>query len=173
VEYLNDESATESLGRRLAASLFPGAIIALVGPLGAGKTRLVRAVAEALGVAERCVVSSPTFVLIQEYEGRLPIFHFDAYRLPDATAFRELGVEEYFEAGGVCLIEWGDRVEEALPADHLRLTLEIIGEAARRAILEAFGDRHRALLDAFPRPETSPSAETTEPPPAPERLARE
>src|SRR5947209_496953 len=78
---LPDLAATEALGHRLGALLFPGSVIALIGTLGAGKTHLVRAIAEGLGVPDRRLVTSPTFVLIQEYHGRLPIYHFDAYRL--------------------------------------------------------------------------------------------
>ena len=88
---LPDLDATQAFGRRLAGLLFPGAVVALVGPLGAGKTHLVRAVAEGLGVRDSRVVTSPTFVLIQEYEARLPIYHFDAYRLRGDAEFAELG----------------------------------------------------------------------------------
>src|SRR5207302_6301782 len=105
---LPDLAATEAFGRRLATLLFPGAVVALVGQLGAGKTHLVRAVAQGLGVADSRVVTSPTFVLIQEYAARLPIYHFDAYRLRGDAEFAELGVNEYFAADGVCLIEWAD-----------------------------------------------------------------
>src|SRR6516162_9175683 len=100
---LPDLTATEASGRRLGALLFPGAVVALVGSLGAGKTHLTRAVAEGLGIADSRVVSSPTFVLIQEYRARLPVYHFDAYRLPGESAFFDLGVYEYFEGKGVCL----------------------------------------------------------------------
>src|SRR6516225_8662227 len=89
-----DLAATEAFGRQLGALLFPGAVVALVGPLGAGKTHLVRAVAEGLGIPDSRAVSSPTFVLIQEYEARLPIYHFDAYRLSSAADFFDLGVHE-------------------------------------------------------------------------------
>ena len=82
---------TTALGRRLGARLFPGAVVALVGQLGAGKTNLVRAIALGLGIANPDVVSSPTFVLIQEYDARLPIYHFDAYRLAGEAEFAELG----------------------------------------------------------------------------------
>src|SRR6266702_3317368 len=100
-----DLAATEAFGRRLAALLFPGAVIALVGPLGAGKTHLTRAVAEGLGIADSRAVSSPTFVLIQEYRARLPIYHFDAYRLHGESDFFDLGAHEYLEGDGVCLVE--------------------------------------------------------------------
>src|SRR6266852_4911587 len=111
---VSDLAGTEAFGRRLAAHLFGGAVIALMGPLGAGKTHLVRAVAEGLGVADSRVVSSPTFVLIQEYDGRLPIYHFDAYRLRGETDFDELGAHEYFQSAGVCLVEWADRVPRSM-----------------------------------------------------------
>src|SRR6202050_4044804 len=108
---LADLYDTQLFGRRLAGLLFPGAVIALIGPLGAGKTHLVRAVAEGLGIADSRLVSSPTFVLIQEYQARLPIYHFDAYRLRGAEELFDLGVHEYFADKGVCLVEWADRVQ--------------------------------------------------------------
>jgi tRNA threonylcarbamoyladenosine biosynthesis protein TsaE len=141
-----DLSATEAFGRRLASLLFPGAIVALVGQLGAGKTHLVRAIAEGLGVADRRAVNSPTFVLIQEYDARLPIYHFDAYRLKEPRDFAELGVHEYFAGNGVCLIEWADRVTEILPSEYLRITLTITGETSRRFELEGFGERYERNL---------------------------
>jgi tRNA threonylcarbamoyladenosine biosynthesis protein TsaE len=143
---LPDLAATTDLGRRLGRLLFPGAVVALVGPLGAGKTHLVRAIAEGLGVADSRVVSSPTFVLIQEYAARLPVYHFDAYRLRSEAEFLDLGVNEYFEGDGVCLVEWADRVPGVVPADHLRITLAVTGETARRATLEGHGERHAALV---------------------------
>jgi tRNA threonylcarbamoyladenosine biosynthesis protein TsaE len=156
---LPDLAATEAFGRCLGQLLFPGAVVALIGPLGAGKTHLVRAVAEGLGVPDRRLVTSPTFVLIQEYHGRLPVYHFDAYRLASADAFDDLGAQEYFEGDGVCLVEWADRVEKSLPADHLRIRLEIIAETARRAEVEGVGPRGSALVRALetnaPRPSGS------------------
>lgn len=143
---VSDLAGTEAFGHRLASQLFGGAVIALVGPLGVGKTHLVRAVAEGLGVADSRVVSSPTFVLIQEYTGRLPIYHFDAYRLKTSIEFVELGAHEYFEGKGVCLVEWADRVEDVLPSDHLRIIMEIIGETARRITMKGRGERYEALV---------------------------
>ena len=146
---LPDLAATEAFGRRLAALLFPGAVVALVGQLGAGKTHLVRAVAEGLGVADSRVVTSPTFVLIQDYAARLPIYHFDAYRLRGDAEFAELGAHEYFAGDGVCLVEWADRVAACLPEDYLRATLEVTGETSRRLTLEAVGERYRELVQAL------------------------
>jgi tRNA threonylcarbamoyladenosine biosynthesis protein TsaE len=141
--------ATEAFGRRLAGLLFPGAVVALVGPLGAGKTHLTRAVAEGLGIADSRVVNSPTFVLIQEYQARLAIYHFDAYRLRTEGEFADLGADEYFEGSGVCVVEWADRVPGCLPAEHLRVTLEVTGPASRRATVEGFGERYEAVVRAL------------------------
>jgi tRNA threonylcarbamoyladenosine biosynthesis protein TsaE len=138
-------TATEAFGHRLAAVLFPGAVVALVGPLGAGKTHLVRAIAEGLGVADSRVVTSPTFVLIQEYHAQLPIYHFDAYRLHGEAEFAELGAHEYFEGNGVCLIEWADRVAGCLPKGFLRITMEVTGETSRRLTLAGLGERYQQL----------------------------
>src|SRR3954466_10639993 len=100
------ESETARVGEALARVVGPGRVIGLVGTLGAGKTRLVRSIAEALGVDPRAI-SSPTFVLIHEYEGRMPIYHFDAYRLDGPDDFEALGASDYWAEGdGLCLIEW-------------------------------------------------------------------
>lgn len=143
---LPDLAATVAFGQRLAGMLFPGAVIALVGQLGAGKTHLVRAIAEGLEVDNPRGVSSPTFVLIQEYRGRLPIYHFDAYRLRTQEEFFDLGVHEYFEGKGVCLVEWADRVPECLPAEHLRITLTVTGETSRQVVMEGKGARYEQLV---------------------------
>ena len=120
---LPDEAATAAFGHALATTLGPGSVVALVGPLGAGKTTLTRAICAGLGVPNLAAVTSPTFGLVHEYRGRLPVFHFDTYRLKSPREFAELGVEEYYAAGGVCLVEWADRVTEYLPADRLTVTL--------------------------------------------------
>jgi tRNA threonylcarbamoyladenosine biosynthesis protein TsaE len=140
-----DLAGTEAFGRRLGERLFPGAVIALVGTLGAGKTHLVRAVAEALG-ANPAAVNSPTFVLIQEYAGRLPIFHFDAYRLVTTREFAELGAHEYFESGGVCLVEWADKVEPVLPKEHLRIAIDVLDENRRRFVVTGRGEQYERLI---------------------------
>ena len=128
---LADESETERLGRAIASAVRPDDVLGLVGPLGAGKTRLARAIAEGMGVDPRDV-SSPTFVLIHEYEGRMPVFHFDAYRLDGPAAFEALGVSDYWEAGGVCLVEWADRVAALLPESTAYLTIEPTGATSRQ-----------------------------------------
>jgi tRNA threonylcarbamoyladenosine biosynthesis protein TsaE len=137
---------TEAFGRRLGVMLFPGAVVALVGPLGAGKTHLTRAVAEGLGVRNPAAVNSPTFTLIHEYPARLPVYHFDAYRLSGPREFAELGVEEYFRGDGVCLVEWADKVEVTLPAEHLRIEIAITGETSRRFTVTATGRPYEDVL---------------------------
>jgi tRNA threonylcarbamoyladenosine biosynthesis protein TsaE len=146
---LPDPAATEALGHRLGGLLFPGAVVALVGPLGAGKTFLARAVALGLGVPDGRVVTSPTFVLVQEYQGRLPVYHFDAYRLRGEGEFADLGAQEYFEGDGVCLVEWADRVPGCLPAERLDVELSVTGETSRRARIEGQGGLYRALAEAL------------------------
>lgn len=154
IESTSPEQTTE-LGRKLAALLFPGAVVALIGPLGAGKTHIVRAIVAGLG-GDVQRVSSPTFALIHEYAARIPVFHFDAYRLPNPRAFADLGVEEYFSGDGVCLVEWADRVEGIIPAESLRIEIQPLGETTRRFSLSASGSNHLELL----RPFTSSSAQT-------------
>lgn len=142
--------ATGRLGVALAERLFPGAVVALVGPLGAGKTQLVQAVAEALG-ADRRLVTSPTFVLVHEYAARLPVYHFDAYRLSDPAEFAELGVEEYFAGDGICLVEWADKVRECMPEQHLEVRIAVMGPSSRRFEFAARGTAYERMLDAMQR----------------------
>jgi tRNA threonylcarbamoyladenosine biosynthesis protein TsaE len=141
-----DESATASLGAALAKVLPGGSTVALTGTLGAGKTRLVQAIAEALGVDRRAVVS-PTFVLIQEYAGRRAIYHLDAYRLKDIDEFLALGPEEYFESDGLVLIEWADRVAEGLPGEYLEIEITVTGANERRFEISARGERYAKAVD--------------------------
>src|ERR1051326_778967 len=107
---------TQRLGARLGELLRGGDLLLLDGDLGTGKTTLTQGLAEGLGV--RNVVSSPTFTLLKEYEGRLPLYHFDLYRLDDATEILDLGFEEYFESGGVCVVEWAYKAEHLWPHEQ-------------------------------------------------------
>lgn len=137
---------TAALAARIAAWLRAGDTLCLRGDLGAGKTTFTRALVAALGSA--APVSSPTFTLIHEYPGgRLPVYHADAYRLRGPRDVPDTGLEEYMGRGdGVTVIEWPERIEEALPADRLDITLEDTGEESRRITLTPRGDDWKARL---------------------------
>ena len=113
--YSASEQETEAIGREMAQQLAPGAVVAFTGDLGAGKTAFVRGMAQGLGISQR--VTSPTFTIVNEYQGRIPLFHFDMYRLPDADALFDIGWEDYLDRGGVCAVEWSENVAGALPED--------------------------------------------------------
>src|SRR5579883_608926 len=130
------EAETGALGRALAEVVGPNTVIGLIGPLGAGKTRLTRALAESLGV-DPAAIASPTFVLVHEYEGRWPVYHFDAYRLNGPEEFDALGAADYWNAGGICLVEWADRVEARLPPNRWTIRIEPMGVEQRRVEVTA------------------------------------
>ena len=141
----NDESATAAFGAALAEVLPAGSTVALCGTLGAGKTRLVQAIAESLGVDRHNVVS-PTFVLVQEHHGRRAIYHLDAYRLRDEDEFLSLGPEEFFESDALVLIEWADRVEGCLPKDRIDIHIEVTGPQSRRFEVVPIGQRYATVV---------------------------
>jgi tRNA threonylcarbamoyladenosine biosynthesis protein TsaE len=141
----NNEHDTARLGAALAEWVPPGTTIGLIGTLGAGKTRLVQAVATALGVPPGSV-TSPTFVLMNEYQGgRLPIYHFDTYRLKDDDEFLELGPDEYFESNGLTFVEWADRVAHLLPAERLEISIEVISDEVRQITIDGTSPRTQNL----------------------------
>jgi len=110
--YTSSVEETEALGRRLGRQLRPGAVVAYYGDLGSGKTAFTRGLAQGLGITAR--VTSPTYTIVNEYEGTVPLFHFDMYRLSSAEELFEIGWEDYLERGGVIAVEWSERVSEAL-----------------------------------------------------------
>ncbi|MGB3728006.1 MAG: tRNA (adenosine(37)-N6)-threonylcarbamoyltransferase complex ATPase subunit type 1 TsaE [Thermodesulfobacteriota bacterium] len=120
---LNSSNETLKLGEIIGKSLNPGSIIALVGDLGAGKTVLVKGIAKGLGVQEE--PNSPTFVIMNSYEGRIPLYHFDLYRLSDEEELLGIGYDEYFFGNGVAAVEWADRVQEIFPDHTLRIEISI------------------------------------------------
>ena len=140
------EEETARLGEILATCLPDGTIVALQGTLGAGKTRLVQAIAKAAGCGHH-FVASPTFVLVQQYFGRRVITHIDAYRVGNIREFLELGVDEYFEGPGITLIEWADRVREALPEGSLTIQISIVGEKDRVFLMHAPPGYFSGLLE--------------------------
>ena len=120
--YSSSVEETEALGRALAQRLAPGAVVAFTGDLGAGKTAFVRGMAQGLGIPQR--VTSPTFTIVNEYEGgRLPLFHFDMYRLGSADELFHIGWEDYLARGGVCAVEWSENVAEAIEDDAVRVDI--------------------------------------------------
>ena len=137
---------TEELGASIGRACTGGEIIALVGSLGAGKTCLVRGLARGLGVPEGST-ASPTFALIHEYHGRVPVVHVDLYRL-DAEASKHLGLEEYLDSAAVTVIEWADRIPTLLPRDHLRMELEHAGGDRRLITLYPLGESYQTLVRA-------------------------
>ena len=129
----NGPEETEALGARLARALEPGAVVAFTGDLGAGKTAFVRGLARGLDVRDR--VTSPTFTIVNEYEGgRLPLFHFDLYRLGCADELFDIGWEDYLARGGVCAVEWSERMEELLEPGTIRVDLRRGEDESRRVI---------------------------------------
>lgn len=120
---IKNEYETKEFGRKLGAEAQAGSVIALIGDLGTGKTTLTKAIAEGLGVKD--VITSPTFNIVKQYEsGRLPLYHFDVYRIGDIDEMYELGYEEYFYGNGVCVIEWADIIEELIPQDAVIIEIE-------------------------------------------------
>ena len=134
MDYLTyNEAETEALGARLAAALSPGAVVAYRGDLGMGKTAFTRGLARGLGYPGR--VTSPTFTIVNEYEGgRLPLFHFDLYRLGSADELFDIGWEDYLARGGVCAVEWSERMEELLEPGTIRVDLRRGEDEDRRVI---------------------------------------
>mgnify|MGYP000169951910 CR=1 FL=1 len=119
--YSASEQETEAIGRELAQQLAPGAVVAFTGDLGAGKTAFVRGMAQGLGISQR--VTSPTFTIVNEYEGPTPLFHFDMYRLNGSEDLFDIGWEDYLSRGGVCAVEWSEQVADALPEGTVYVTL--------------------------------------------------
>ena len=124
---------TEALGARLAERLGPGDVVALTGDLGAGKTCFTQGLARGLGVAGRAV--SPTFVLVNEYRGRLPVHHVDAYRTGSLTELLDLGLDELFSGDGVTIVEWADKLLPLLPAHTVHVHIEGVGDEPRTIVL--------------------------------------
>ena len=130
----NSPQETENVGQGLAEKLKPGTVIAYEGDLGAGKTAFTRGLARGLGAAER--VTSPTYTIVNEYvSGRLPLFHFDMYRLGSSDELFDIGWEDYLQRGGVCAVEWSENVRDALE-DALTVRIEKTGEDSRKITIE-------------------------------------
>lgn len=134
----NSPEETESVGAALAKSLAPGAVVAMYGGLGAGKTAFVRGLARGLNSSSR--VTSPTFTIVNEYDGDLELFHFDMYRLSSSDELFDIGWEDYLERGGVCAVEWSENVRGAFDGSEIKVIIEVLSEQARRIIIEGAGE---------------------------------
>ncbi len=139
---------TQALGAALGRLLWPGTVVCLEGDLGAGKTCLTQGIGHGLGGAEPVI--SPTFTLIREYHGRLPLFHVDCYRLRDVDDAWALGLDDYLYGDGVTVIEWADRVSPLLPDERLWIRLDPVNGDSRRVSLIATGAAYQALIDRLP-----------------------
>jgi len=138
---LHNEAETIAFGRRLGAFLMAGDLITMEGDLGAGKTTMTKGIGEALGVKR--VINSPTFTILKGYQGRVPLYHLDVYRLEGTR--QELGFEEYFDGDGVCVIEWAQFIEDELPEERLALTLKHVPEG-RELMIEPVGTHYENLV---------------------------
>ena len=130
----------EEFGEKLGSILKPGDIISLTGDLGAGKTTLTKSIGKGLGVED--YITSPTFTLINEYKGRINLYHFDVYRLEGSMDLYDLGFEEYIYSDGISIIEWGDKIEEALPKERINIRIEKDTELDER-IIYIYGEGER------------------------------
>ncbi len=144
--YVHDVEQTQQLGRLIGKHCEPGDVIALNGDLGAGKTTLVQAIAQGAGVDADEYVCSPSFALLHEYHGRIPLYHLDLYRLNSADEVRAAGLDDYFYRSGVALVEWPDRAPLLIPGESLVITLEVQGETDRRVVLSTRGSSWRQRL---------------------------
>ncbi len=137
---IRNEEDTRNFGMKLAEKLQPGSVVALSGDLGTGKTTLTKYIAEGLGITEN--VTSPTFTIIREYEGgRLPLYHFDVYRVKDEEELFEIGYEDYFYGNGVTVVEWADQIEALIPDHAIRIFIKYGDtENSRKYYVKGFGE---------------------------------
>ena len=142
----NSSCETEELGRRLGSILTRGTFIALHGELGSGKTCFTRGVVAAAAPESAHLVASPTFAIMNEYPGTVPIYHFDFYRLTNCHEIAELGFDEYLHDNGICIAEWSERLGELLPPEYLSITFEHAGDDQRQIVFASNGPETAGLL---------------------------
>jgi tRNA threonylcarbamoyladenosine biosynthesis protein TsaE len=142
-------SETRKLGTLIGRLLGPGSVVALSGELGAGKTETVKGLARGLGVDPRFRVSSPSFVLVNEYPGEIPLYHLDLYRLSPGRGLDDIGLEEYCYGKGVTAIEWAEKAKPLLPRHHLWIDLQWTGPTSRRLTIKAFGKNNIDVLQTI------------------------
>ncbi len=140
---------TKKLGRLVGELLKPGSLVALSGELGAGKTQFVKGLAGGLGVDRSYYVSSPSFVLINEYPGRIPLYHLDLYRLSEYRDLEEIGLEEYLNSNGVTTIEWAEKAAQFMPSELIWIDIHWTGPESRQITLRAAGKRNVLVIEAI------------------------
>ena len=153
-EYISSSPAdTQILGEKIGDSLRGGSIIALIGELGCGKTLLTRGISVGLGVPLR-QINSPTFVLVNEYRGRLPVFHMDLYRLADTADVVDIGLLDYLARAesGVIIIEWAEKILSLLPAEYLKVDFTGLSARKRKISFSAVGDKYNDLMEKIKKP---------------------
>ncbi len=138
---------TIRIGRDIGGLLRPGDVVALVGELGAGKTQFIKGLAEGAGVGKSTYVSSPSFTLINEYPGRVPFYHVDLFRLEQEKEAEELGLEDYFQGGGITAVEWADKILSLLPKEMLLIHIAYTGKNTRSLEITGRGRRYLNLVD--------------------------
>jgi len=139
------DQETKRIAARLAKYLKAQDFLALCGDLGTGKTTFVKGLARGLGIKEEQVIS-PSFMLIRQYKGKLPLYHFDLYRLDYLEQVEFLGYEEYFYGEGVCCMEWANKIEELLPAEYLQINIKFLSEHKRKITYKSVSDRYNNII---------------------------
>ncbi|QJA09702.1 tRNA (adenosine(37)-N6)-threonylcarbamoyltransferase complex ATPase subunit type 1 TsaE [Romboutsia sp. CE17] len=142
--YLDGEEQTKEIGYRLGKLLTPGSVICLIGDLGAGKTTMTQSLAKAIGVDD--YITSPTFTIVNEYEGNMPLYHFDVYRIGSSEEMYDIGYDEYINSDGLCIIEWANLIEDILPDEYLDIEL-IYKDMGREMILKPVGEKYKKIVE--------------------------
>ncbi|CEN80398.1 tRNA (adenosine(37)-N6)-threonylcarbamoyltransferase complex ATPase subunit type 1 TsaE [Paraclostridium sordellii] len=141
--YLENEEQTKDIGYKLGQLLTPKSVICLIGDLGAGKTTMTQSLAKALEVDD--YITSPTFTIVNEYEGRIPLYHFDVYRIGSSDEMYDIGFDEYIDGDGVCIIEWANLIEDILPDEYLYIEMNY-KETGREMILTPKGEKYEEIV---------------------------
>ena len=141
--YLENEEQTKDIGYKLGQLVTPKSVICLIGDLGAGKTTMTQSLAKALEVDD--YITSPTFTIVNEYEGRIPLYHFDVYRIGSSDEMYDIGFDEYIDGDGVCIIEWANLIEDILPNEYLYIEMNY-KETGREMILTPKGEKYDEIV---------------------------
>ena len=141
--YLENEEQTREIGFKLGKLLTPKSVVCLIGDLGAGKTTMTQSLAQSLEVDD--YITSPTFTIVNEYEGKMPLYHFDVYRIGSSDEMYDIGFDEYINGDGVCIIEWANLIEDILPDEYLYIEMNY-KESGREMILTPKGEKYEEIV---------------------------